>query len=123
MGNGETVLVVDDVQEQREIALHLLTRLGYNVSTVSSGEEALEFMRVNSVGLLVLDMIMPPGIDGLDTYKGILENHPHQKAVIVSGFSETKRVKEAQRLGAGSYIKKPYSIETLAKAVKKELEK
>ena len=46
-----------------------------------------------------------------------------QKAIIASGFSETERVKEAERLGAGKYIKKPYTIEKIGLAVKEELGK
>ena len=66
---------------------------------------------------------MEPGLDGLDTYKRILKFHPGQKAIIASGFSETERVKEAQRLGAGKYIKKPYTLEKIGIAVREELEK
>ena len=66
---------------------------------------------------------MDPGIDGLETYKRILELHPEQKAIIASGFSETERVKEAQRLGAGQYIKKPYTLEKIGLAIQKELGK
>ncbi|MBE9574093.1 MAG: PAS domain S-box protein [Proteobacteria bacterium] len=120
-GKGESLLVVDDVEEQREIAYELLSRLGYSTATVSSGKEAVEYMKSNSADLLVLDMIMDPGIDGLETYKRILKLHPGQKAIIVSGFSETKRVKEAQKLGAGSYVKKPYTLNKLGTAVKAEL--
>ncbi|UCG66088.1 MAG: response regulator, partial [Deltaproteobacteria bacterium] len=76
-----------------------------------------------SADLLVLDMIMDPGIDGLETYKRILKLHPHQKAIIVSGFSETRRVKEAQKLGAGSYVKKPYTLNKLGTAIKNQLSK
>ena len=123
MGKGESLLVVDDVKEQREIAYVILKKLGYSVASVSSGEEAVDYMKDNSANLLVLDMIMDPGIDGLDTYKQILELHPGQKAIIASGFSETDRVKEAQRLGAGKYIKKPYTLEKIGLAVKEELEK
>ena len=123
MGKGKTVLVVDDVEEQREIASAVLKKLGYSVTTVSSGEEAVEYMKGNSADLLILDMIMDPGIDGLETYKRILELCPGQKAIIASGFSETDRVKEAQRLGAGKYIKKPYTLEKIGIAVKEELEK
>jgi DNA-binding NtrC family response regulator len=75
------------------------------------------------VDLLVLDMIMEPGIDGLDTYKQILKLHPRQKAIITSGFSETGRVKEAQKLGVGQYIKKPYILEKIAMAARTELDK
>ena len=122
-GNGESILVVDDVEEQRVIASGMLKKLGYSVTTVSSGEEAVSYMKDNSSDLLILDMIMDPGIDGLDTYKRILEKNPEQKVIIASGFSETERVKEAQRLGAGSYVKKPYVLEKIGLTVKEELEK
>ena len=123
MGKGESILIVDDVEEQREIASGMLKKLGYSVKSVSSGEEAIEYMKDNSVDLLVLDMIMDPGIDGLDTYKKILELHPGQKAIIASGFSETDRVKKAKRLGVGAYVKKPYVLEKIGVVIKEELEK
>jgi len=69
----------------------------------------------------VLDMLMPPGIDGLETYERIISRHPGQKAIIASGFSETNRVKKAQGLGAGAYVKKPYTLEKIGLAVKAEL--
>jgi signal transduction histidine kinase len=123
MGNGESILVVDDVEDQREIASEMLTKLGYSVVSVSSGEEAVNYMKNHSIDLLVLDMIMEPGIDGLDTYKTILELHPNQKAIIASGYSETDRVKEAQRLGATSYVRKPYLLERIGQVVRDELNK
>ena len=123
MGKGESILVVDDVEEQKEIASSMLKKLGYSVTSVSSGEEAVEYLKDNSADLLVLDMIMDPGIDGLDAYKRILESHPNQKALIVSGFSETDRVREAQRLGAGAYVKNPYLLEKVGLAVRTELDK
>lgn len=121
IGNGEKILVIDDVKEQREIASALLTTLGYSVDTVSSGEDAVEFLKRESVDLLLLDMIMAPGIDGLDTYKEVIKLHPGMKSVIASGFSETDRVRDAQKLGAGAYIKKPYTLEKIGMAVKSEL--
>jgi signal transduction histidine kinase len=122
IGRGESILVVDDVEEQREIASRILMKLGYSVTSVASGEEAVDYMKDNSADLLVLDMIMDPGIDGLQTYKKILNIHPHQKAIIASGFSATNRVKEVQRLGAGAYIKKPYTLEKIGIVVKTELD-
>ncbi len=122
-GNGEKILIIDDVEAQRDIAANLLKKLNYTVETVVSGEEALEYMRNNTADLLVLDMIMDPGIDGLDTYKRIIEIHPGQKAIIASGFSETDRIRETQKLGAGVYIRKPYTLEKIGLAVKKELER
>jgi len=122
MGKGETVLIVDDVEEQREIASGMLKKLGYNVTSITSGEKAVEYLNHHKADLLVLDMIMEPGIDGLETYRQILKLHPGQKAIIASGFSETDQVKEAQRLGAGAYIKKPYKIEKIGTAVRAELD-
>ncbi|MDY6792283.1 MAG: ATP-binding protein [Thermodesulfobacteriota bacterium] len=121
MGNGESILVVDDMEEQRDVAEGLLKKLGYSVTTVASGEEAVDYMKNNSSDLVVLDMIMDPGIDGLETYRRILKLHPGQKAIITSGFSETDRVKEAQKLGAGAYVNKPYMLEKIGIAIKKEL--
>jgi len=123
MGKGETILVVDDVEDQRKIASEMLTKLGYSVVSASSGEEAVDYMKHHSADLLVLDMIMEPGIDGLDTYKKILEIHPNQKAIIVSGFAETADVKKIQKLGAGKYIKKPLTLEKLGPITKEELGK
>ena len=122
MGKGESILIVDDMEEQREIASGILSKLGYSVTSVSSGEEAVAYLKENSADLIVLDMIMAPGIDGLETYKRILELLPKQKAIIASGFSETDRVQEAQRLGAGAYVKKPYILEKIGMAVRTELD-
>ncbi len=120
-GDGERILVVDDVAEQREIATGMLSRLGYTVASVPSGEAAVDYLKAHAVDLLVLDMIMDPGIDGLETYRRIIQIHPGQRAVITSGFSESDRVQEARRLGAGIYVKKPYRLETIARAVRDEL--
>jgi CheY-like chemotaxis protein len=122
-GKGESILIVDDREEQREIASMMLNKLGYRVTSVSGGQEAVEYIRNNPVDLVILDMIMDPGIDGFETYRRILDFHPQQKALLLSGFSETERVKETQRLGAGGYVKKPYSMEKIGQAVRAELDK
>ena len=99
-GNPQFQVLYDDITERKKV------------------EEAL---RENRADLLVLDMIMAPGIDGLETYQRVLQIHPKQKAILVSGFSETDRVREAQRLGAGAYVKKPYAMETIGMAIRNEL--
>jgi CheY-like chemotaxis protein len=123
MGSGESILVVDDVKEQRDLAAGMLSKLNYNVSSVSSGEEALLYLKEHTIDLMLLDMIMDPGMDGLDTYRSVLKIRPKQKAIIVSGFSETDRVKTARDLGAGAYVRKPYIKEKLGLAVRKELDR
>ena len=123
MGKGESILVIDDVKEQRELVVATLSKLHYRVTSVPSGEAAIEYMKTGQPDLLILDMIMDPGIDGLETYRRILKLRPGQKAIIVSGFSETERVRRALDLGAGAFVKKPYTIEKIGQAIRRELDK
>ncbi|MGD9368304.1 MAG: response regulator [Desulfobacteraceae bacterium] len=120
---NEKILVVDDGEEQREIASAMLSTIGYSVTVVASGEDAIEYLKMNRADIVILDMMMEPGMDGLMTYTEIIKADPHQKVIIASGYSETDRVKEAQRLGAGAYIKKPYSLEEIGLAIRKELDR
>jgi len=121
-GDGKSVLIVDDVLEQREVGVSILEKLGYRVWVASSGEEAVVFLKKQPVDLVLLDMIMPPGKDGLDTYVEIITITPGQKVVLVSGFSENDRVRQALELGIGAYLKKPYTVEQISRVVKMELE-
>ncbi len=118
MGAGESVLVVDDEKVQREVASTLLSSLGYVVRTVSSGEEAIKYMRTHAVDILILDMMMPSGFNGLETYQKILTIHPEQKAIITSGLMESKMVKEAKKFGHLQYLKKPYTLEKIGSTIK-----
>jgi PAS domain S-box-containing protein len=123
MGKTETILVVDDVIDQRELAVAMLSRLNYQATSVTSGEAAIDYVKTHHVDLVVLDMIMDPGIDGLETYRAILHLRPAQKAIIASGFSETERVRQVLDLGAGAFIKKPYVLEKIGLVVRQELDK
>ncbi len=119
---GESILVVDDVAEQRDLAVTMLASLGYQMASVASGREAVAYMQNHTCDVVILDMIMEPDFDGLDTYRKIIETHPGQKAVIVSGFSQTDRVKAAEKLGVTKYVKKPYTMQLLGKAIREVLE-
>lgn len=121
MGDGERILVIDDVASQREISCKMLETLGYKCRAVASGEEAVAYLREHTTDLLLLDMIMDPGISGRETYAQILEIHPQQRAIIVSGFAKTEEVQKTQALGAGKYIKKPLTLKRLGLGIKEEL--
>lgn len=121
LGKGEKILVIDDELRQREIASQLLTSLNFSVDTVSSGEDAIEFAKTHSVDLLVLDMIMPPGINGRETYEEILKIHPKQRAIIASGFADDDDVKATLSLGAEAFIQKPYTFDHIASVIHKLL--
>ena len=101
----------------------LLKRLGYTVETAKNGRAAVEFLQHAKVDLVILDMIMEDDFDGLDTYREIVQSHPGIRAVIASGFSKTERVQEAQRLGAGPFVRKPYTLQGLGRAVRQELDR
>ena len=122
-GGGETILVVDDVESQRDISCKMIDTLGYKSVAVASGEEAVEYLKDIAVDVILLDMIMDPGINGRETYERIIEIYPKQKAVIISGFAESDDVREIQKLGAGIFIRKPVTLERLGLAIKEELEK
>ena len=121
-GGHEKILIVDDVLEQREMASTILSDLGYEVATAQHGRAAVRYLQENQADLVLLDMIMEKDFDGLDTYREILKSYPEQKAIVVSGFSQTERVAEVLRLGASGYLKKPYTMESLGMTVRECLE-
>ncbi len=120
-GNGQRILIIDDLPSLREVVSAMLTRLGYVACVAASGEEAVEYLKEHRVDLVLLDMIMDPGMNGYETYKKILAIQPGQKAIIVSGFAETEDVRKTQALGAKRYVRKPYTLETIGVAIKDEL--
>jgi PAS domain S-box-containing protein len=122
-GHGESILIVDDVKVQRKIAMEMLTELNYRPYAVASGEEAVVYLRDHQAELVLLDMIMDPGMGGLETYRKILKLNPRQRAILVSGYSETEDVRLAICMGAGRYVKKPYSLKTIGLAIQEELSK
>ncbi|MCP4582929.1 MAG: PAS domain S-box protein [candidate division Zixibacteria bacterium] len=117
----ETILIVDDAWEQREIMTALLSSLNYNVITAVNGRDSLKILEKEDADLVILDMIMEKDFDGLDTYREIIKLKPAQKAIVISGFSATDRVKEMQKLGAGAFVKKPFTRNDIGKAVRQEL--
>jgi len=115
------ILVVDDEPQLRDIACKTLESIGYQVDSVCSGELAIKFVKDNPVDLVMLDMLMEPGMNGRQTYEEILKLYPDQKAIIASGFSESDDVKAAFQLGVGGFIKKPYSVARLGRAIEEAL--
>ena len=122
-GNGETILVVDDLASQRKIAEIILKNLGYKVFSVADGISAIDFIMQTPVDLLILDMVMAPSISGLETYRQVKKKRPDQKAIIASGHSQSEDVLKALSEGAGAFVKKPYTILDMGIAVKEELDR
>ncbi len=120
-GNSQRILIVDDEPQIRNITVEALKSLNYTVDSVNSGEEALNYLEKKSADLVLLDMILGSGMNGKETYEQILKEYPKQKALIFSGFSKGKEVRQALKLGASGFIQKPFDIAELAKIVSKTL--
>ncbi len=121
--HGERILIVDDEAAQRSILRDILSAYGYRVHAVASGGDAVDYVRKHRVELVILDMILGHGPDGLETYRQIVQLQPQQKALVASGFSQSEKVEEVISLGVGGFIRKPYSVEKIIRMVRDELEK
>ncbi len=121
-GKGEHILIVDDEPLLRDISCEIMKSFNYHVDAVDSGEAAIKFVKEKPVDLILLDMFMEPGINGRQTYEEIVKLYPGQKALIVSGFSESNDIKATMQLGASGFIKKPYSMAKLAQAARNALD-
>jgi signal transduction histidine kinase len=117
MGQRQTILVVDDLEEQREIASSMLNYLNYTVDVATNGESAVDTLKQKQFDLILLDMIMEPGIDGFETYRRIKEINPNQKVILVSGYSDPNRLDSLKELGLRTNIQKPYTLNDLAENI------
>ena len=119
--SGEKVVVIDDVAEQRDLGQRILGHAGYRVQTAVNGRDGLTVLEQESFDVVLIDMIMEEDFDGLQTCRAILEKWPGQRCIIVSGYSESDRAAEALRVGARSFLQKPYTREGLVDSVRKVL--
>jgi signal transduction histidine kinase len=120
-GAGETILVVEDNPEVRRIVMRQLKGLGYRAVETSTGAEALEILDREPVDLLLTDIVMPGGIDGVDLAQIALEKWPKLKVVLTSGFPETRIEIEDETLRNLRLLGKPYSRAELATVLRSAL--
>jgi signal transduction histidine kinase/DNA-binding response OmpR family regulator len=122
-GNGQTILVVEENIESRAILSFMLGKLGYHPHIVGCGDDAITYLQTKNAELIILDMILDYGMDGLETFKRILMVKPDARAIITSGFARTDRITEVQTLASGRLIPKPYTLGQIAEAISEELAK
>ena len=117
--SGETVLVVDDEENIRELVKYNLDQEGYRVTTVGSGEEALQCVRTNVPDLIILDLMLP-GIDGLDVCRELKNDSKtaHIPVVMLTVKGEESDIVIGLELGADDYITKPFSPKILLARLK-----
>jgi signal transduction histidine kinase/ActR/RegA family two-component response regulator len=124
-GGSERILVIDDEPIQLRTAKRILTHLGYDVETAQSGEEGIELCSAASQSptfdLLIVDMVMPGGLNGLATVAQIRRRLPLQKALIASGYAPDPMSAAAQQRGL-PWLAKPYTLNGLANVVRTTLD-
>jgi DNA-binding LacI/PurR family transcriptional regulator/signal transduction histidine kinase/ActR/RegA family two-component response regulator len=120
------ILMVDDDLIQLRTAQRLLTHLGYQVTTLESGREALALLqrgageKARAFDLLILDVLLNEDRDGLEILERARELFPGQKAILVSGHAPSERAERARDQGV-QWLPKPFTLEALARAVSQVL--
>ena len=115
------LLVVDDEHLIRWSLEQNLKKMGYDVVTAGSGEDALRLVREEQPDLVLLD-IQLPGISGIDVLEKIKEHDEDIVVIMVTANSGLDTAVNAMRLGAYDYVSKPFNLDELSITVKKALE-
>jgi len=116
------ILLVDDEEIMRDVISRLLQEAGYRVITSSSGEDGLEQIQQEPVGLVLLDLMLP-GLDGLGTLEGMLDLDPDLVVVMITAYASIENAVKATRLGAFDFVTKPFRNEALLLVIKNGLDK
>lgn len=119
--NGIKVLVVDDEATVRKTVEKLLKREGFEVEGAEDGYRALSRAKECDFDLVITDINMP-GINGIETIKGLKEINPNLKIIIMTGMESNSNLIEAIRVGVNDYIYKPFEMNEFMHRVHKSVE-
>jgi DNA-binding NtrC family response regulator len=117
-----SVLLVDDEEQFLQVLSERLTNRGLNVSSVTSGEEAIAMVENKNFDAVVVDLAMP-GIDGIETTKKIKEKRPDLEIIILTGHATVKAGIEAMKLGAEDFLEKPVDLNILLERISEAKQK
>ena len=120
---SETILVVEDDKEVRNLAVRILKRQGYTVLDGSYGDEAFSVCRQHKgpIHLLLTDVVMP-GMDGRALSDCLSQLHPEMKVLYMSGYTDDAIVRHGVMAKGTNYIQKPFTVNGLTKKVREALE-
>ncbi|HLP78236.1 MAG TPA: ATP-binding protein, partial [Candidatus Paceibacterota bacterium] len=123
-GGSETILIVEDEETVLQMGRLILQDCGYRVLQASCGVEALNVWRQHqeSIDLLLTDMVMPHGISGMDLAQRVLAEKPSLKVIFSSGYAVDQFETEFIQQRTATFLQKPYTRHTLAKAVRERLD-
>jgi PAS domain S-box-containing protein len=119
-----SILTMDDEEMIRDAATEILERLGYQVESASSGEEAIEkFLRAkrsgSSFGVVILDLNVKSGMGGAETMKRIKEIDPGVIGIVSSGYPDNTGTQNFREFGFSAAVAKPYTAQELQTTLEK----
>jgi len=117
----KNILVVDDDTGVRTVFSSILRKVGYRVTAVKNGYEAIKVIDEESFDLALVDLRMP-GLDGIQVLERIRTRRPQTRVIIYSAYGSVTTAVEAIRKGAADYLNKPFSPDDLKAGVKKAVE-
>jgi len=123
-GRGETILVVEDESDVRELACEALTQQGYNIVSAGDGPEALQIWEKEDqkIDLLLTDMIMPSGMNGKELAHKLQTSNPKLKVIYTSGYTPEFSDKDPELVRDVNFLAKPYDLTLLLNAVRRCLD-
>ncbi len=122
MKNKHKLLFVDDDETFSKVMKKELSRMGYSVVCVGSGEAAIEALKKRNFDVIILDIKMP-GIGGLNTLKSIKKMDPEVEVIMLTGRATIESAVESMKMGAYDYITKPCRLNELDILLKKAYER
>jgi DNA-binding NtrC family response regulator len=106
-------LVVDDEQDFLETLVNRLQKRNIDATGARSGEEAIERMKEKAFDVVILDVKMPGGMDGIETLREMKKMQPLAEVLLLTGHAAVETSVEGMKLGAFDYLLKPIKIEAL----------
>jgi len=116
-----TVLLVEDEEYIRENLSEILEMNGYRVTTAANGEAGLDAMKAAPADIVLTDLKLP-GISGIDVVRSVKSMSPNTPCIILTGYASVETAVEAMRVGAFTYLKKPFGKDELLITIEKALE-
>jgi DNA-binding response OmpR family regulator len=122
-GDNASVLVVDDEAAIRYSVSKTLQRVGYSVREAVSGEDALDIIRAEPFDVVLTDIRMPPGLDGVELIRRIKDTDPDTIVILMTAYPSLPTAVEGLRLGAHDYLIKPSSSQDIRQSVARGIER
>ena len=120
MADKSHILVVDDEDALRMVLSSELVSSGYEVTTASDGDEAINVIQNKKFDLILLDIKMPR-VDGFEVLKFVKKNFPSVKVIMLTGFADLKNAIESKKHGAEDFVSKPYDLVDLLTTIERVL--